>query len=174
MKRKVTLTNKIILLIVAIAAFPVFSFAQNPTDSLPGDPGLVAIYNVQNMSFGAFTTSGSGGTITVSNSGTRTATGSVTPLNLGVSYYQSIFEIDAPVGTIISILNGPATTLTGSNGGSVSVAIGNSQPASPFSTTAVQPARTQVNIGGTLTVGNSASSPPGSYSGTISITFNYQ
>jgi hypothetical protein len=174
MKRKVTWVSKIITLIIGIAAFPVFSFAQNPTDSLPGDPGLVTIYTVQNMSFGAFTTTGGGGTVTVSNSGTRTVTGSVTPLNLGQAYYPSIFEIDAPAGTIISILNGPAATLTGSNGGSLSVAIGSSQPASPFSTTVIQPARTQVNIGGTLTVGNSASSPPGSYSGSISITFNYQ
>jgi hypothetical protein len=28
-----------------------------------------------------------------------------------------------------------------------------------------------MNIGGTLTVGNSASNPPGSYSGTFDITF---
>jgi hypothetical protein len=174
MKRRQKWVERVLLLMVLLCALPALSYAQNPADSLPGDPAAIAIYTVQDMSFGAFSTSGSGGTVTVSNSGTRTATGSITPLNLGVPYYQSIFEIDAPQGTIISILNGPATTLTGSNGGSVSVAIGGSQPASPFSTTVIQPARTQVNIGGTLTVGNAASSPPGSYSGTLSITFNYQ
>jgi hypothetical protein len=95
-------------------------------------------------------------------------------LNFGVQFGQAIFEIDAPAGTIISILNGPDATLTGSNGGTMSLHLGNSYPASPFTTTVTPPARTPVSIGGTLTVGNATVSPPGSYTGTIDITFNYQ
>lgn len=161
------------LLALALCFVSLVSFSQNPTDSLPGDPG-VAVYTVQDMSFGAFSTGASGGTMVMSNSGTRSSTGTVLALNSGLSYFQSIFEIDAPVGTIFSILNGPAATLTGSNGGSMTLNLGASSPASPFSTTAESPARTQVNIGGTLTIGNPAATPPGSYTGTFYITFNQE
>ena len=143
----------------------------NPTDSLPGDPGALSVYTVRNMSFGAFSCGSTGGTITVSNTGIRSATGSVIPLNMGVLYFQSIFDIDAPVGTVVSILNGPDATLTGSNGGTMSMHIGNSDPGSPFITTVTQPVRTPVNIGATLTVGNPSANPPGTYNGTFYITF---
>jgi hypothetical protein len=52
--------------------------------------------------------------------------------------------------------------------------IGASHPASPLITTVIQPARTAVNIGGTLIVGNAAANPPGTYSGTFYITFNQE
>jgi hypothetical protein len=147
--------------------------AQTPTDTLPGDPGGLYVYTVQNMSFCAFAHGNSGGSITISNTGSRTSTGDVVPLNLGVSYYNAIFEIEAPPGAIISILNGPDATLTGSNGGSMLLSIGNSSPISPFTNSLAPPSRTQINIGGTLTVGGSGSAPPGTYTGTIYITFNH-
>jgi hypothetical protein len=56
----------------------------------------------------------------------------------------------------------------------MSLQLGASNPATPFQTIAAQPAKTQFSFGGTLTVGNSSSSPPGSYSGTIYITFNQE
>ena len=163
------------LCIVVLCCISVVSYSQNPTDSLPDDPGAgISVSTLQNMSFGAFSQGASGGTMILSNSGTRSSTGTVLSLNLGVSYFQSIFEIDAPVGTIISILNGPAATLTGSNGGSMTLSLGTSSPASPFSTTVSSPGLTQVNIGGTLTVGNTAATPAGSYSGSFYITFNQE
>lgn len=146
----------------------------NPTDSLPGDPGGMSVYTVQNLSFGAFTQGTSGGMVVISNTGVRSVTGTVIPLNLGVSYFQSIFDIDAPEGSIISIMNGPSTLLTGSNGGTMTMELGPSSPASPFGTIVPQPIRTQVSIGGTLTVGNSTTSPPGTYTGTFYITFNQE
>ena len=157
-----------ILLLAAIACR-----AQTPTDTLPGDPGGLYVYTVQNMCFGAFAHGNTGGSITISNTGTRTSTGDIIPLNLGVSYYNAIFEIEAPPGAIISILNGPDATLTGSNGGSMLLSIGSSSPISPFSNSLAPPSRTQINIGGTLTVGGSGSAPPGTYTGTIYITFNH-
>jgi hypothetical protein len=132
------------------------------------------VYTLQNMSFGAFSQGNNGGTVQISAAGVRTVTGSVVPLNFGVQYGQAIFEIEAPAGTIISIVNGPDATLTGSNGGTMSLHLGNSDPASPFNTTVTPPARTRVNIGATLTVGNATVSPPGAYTGTIDISFNYQ
>jgi hypothetical protein len=101
-------------------------------------------------------------------------TGGIIALNLGVSAFQSMFEIDAPYGSIISLLNGPDATLTGSNGGSMVFRIGASDPSSPLITIVNQPARTTVNIGGTLTVGSLAANPPGAYNGTFYITCNYE
>lgn len=164
-----------ILLVSVLGFISVHSFAQgDPTDSLPGDPGGLTVYTVQNMSFGAFTNESIGGTVIMYNNGSRSVTGSVIPLNLGISYFQAIFDIDAPIGSIISIMNGTDAILTGSNGGSMSMHIGNSDPSSPFITVVTQPTRTQVSIGGTLSVGNSVSTPPGTYNGTFYITFNQE
>jgi hypothetical protein len=165
---------KISSFILISVLISISSFAQNPTDSLPPDPGAIAVHTMQNMSFGAFSHGSSGGTVTISNTGTRISTGDVILLNLGVQYFHSIFEIDASQGSIISIMNGPNAVLTGSNGGSISLEIGGSSPASPFVTVLPQPARTQVNIGGKLTIGSPLSNPPGTYSGTFYITFNQE
>lgn len=151
-----------------------YAISQTPTDSLPGDPGSLTVYTLQNMAFGALHPGASGGSVSISTAGSRSFTGSVVLLNLGIAYFQSIFEIEAPAGTIVSILNGPDATLTGSNGGSMSLRINNSEPASPFSTTVPSPGRTTVNIAGTLTVGNPSVTLPGSYSGTLYITFNQE
>jgi Domain of unknown function (DUF4402) len=153
----------------------ILSYGQgNPTDSLPGDPGALNVYTIQNLSFGAFTNGLVGGTVTISNAGTRSVTGNVVALNLGTLYFQSIFDIEAPSGSIISITNGSDAVLSGSNGGSMIMHIGASDPPSPFVTVVTPPARTQVSIGGTLSVGGSGADPPGTYSGTFYLTFNVE
>lgn len=163
------------LLVIISGFISVFSYAQvDPTDTIPGDPGAISVYTVQNMSFGAFSNGVTGGTVIISTNGTRSVTGNVVPLNLGTSYFHSIFDIDAPIGSIVSIQNGSDVTLSGSNGGSMTMHIGGSDPPSPFITIVSQPARTQVSIGGTLTVGSSAANPPGTYNGTFYITFNQE
>jgi hypothetical protein len=163
------------LLLTAAVFITVFSFAQtDPTDTIPGDPGGLTVYNIQNMSYGAFSIVSTGGTVNIATNGTRSVTGDVVPLNLGTQYFQAIFEIDAPVGSIVSLLNGADATLTGSNGGSMTMHIGDSDPPSPFITIVSQPARTQVSIAGTLTVGSPAANPPGAYNGTFYITFNQE
>ena len=148
------------------------SYAQGPTDSLPDDPGAIIVSKVQDMNFGAFSSSAGGGTVVIANSGTRSSTGSITLLNAGISYYNAIFDIEAPQGTIITVINGSNVTLTGSNGGTATLQLGSCSPSSPFTTTASPPSRTSVSIGGTLTV--SGLPPPGTYSGTLTVTFNYQ
>jgi hypothetical protein len=162
------------LFVTALAFTSLFCYAQTPTDTLPGDPGGLYVYTIQNLAFGAFYHGNTGGTIIIGNDGSRSVTGDVVALNLGFQYFNAIFDIEAPQGSIVSILNGPDATLTGSNGGSMSLHIGSSYPASPFSTTLSPPSRTQVSIGGTLTIGNNASTPPGSYTGTFYITFNHE
>ena len=164
------------LVVVTLAiAFSSDAKAQgDPTDSLPGDPGAIYVFTYQNLTFGAFTQGSSGGTVIVDAGGTRSVTGTVVALNMGVTYFQAIFNVQAAPGSLISITNGADATLTGSNGGSISLHIGSSDPGSPFSTTVSPPATTTVNIGGTLTVGNSSAAPPGAYSGTFSVTFNQE
>jgi hypothetical protein len=163
--------------VILLLFFSSIASAQgNPTDDddFPGDPAAATINKVQDLHFGAFSVTGSGGSIAISNTGMRTASGGVTLLNLGVLIQQAIFDIEAPSGTIVSITNGPDAILNGSNGGSVTLKLGTCSPASPFTTMVEPPARTEFSIGGTLTIGDSASSPPGQYSGTFEVYINYQ
>lgn len=148
--------------------------AQNPTDSVPPDPGAIMVYTMQNLSFGAFSNGSNGGTISIGSNGQRSVTGDITPLNMGVQFHPALFEVDAVQGSIISIMNGSNISLTGSNGGSINLQLGVSDPVSPFITLVPQPQRTPVQIGGTLTIGNPSSNPPGTYSGTFYITFNQE
>jgi Domain of unknown function (DUF4402) len=144
--------------------------AQQP----PPRPINVYVNPAQGLIFGAFYQGVVGGTIILSPSGSRSATGDLVLANLGVPFSPAIYEIDANVGTVISIMNGPDVTLTGSNGGTIRLHIGASSPTSPFITTVVPPGRTQVSIGGTLTVGSPLANPSGSYSGMFSVTFIQQ
>jgi len=160
---------------VALSLASLQSFSQGvPTDTLPGDPARVAVYTIQNLRFGAFTQGAIGGTIVMSPSGMRTVTGDVILLNMGILFSEAIFEVEGIAGTVVSINNGPNATLTGSNGGSMSMSIGVSSPLSPFIISVPPPGRTQINIGGTLNVGSPAANPPGNYTGTFYITFNQE
>lgn len=140
----------------------------------PPRPINVYVNPAQGLIFGAFYQGATGGTVIVFPDGSRSATGDLVLANLGMPFSPAIYEIDANPGTLISILNGPDVTLTGSNGGSIRLHIGNSRPTAPFITTAVPPARTQVMIGGTLTVGSPLANPSGSYNGMFSVTFIQQ
>ena len=141
---------------------------------VPGSAQDFSVYTLQNMSFGAFFQGNGGGTIEVSAEGARSVTGDIVPIYLGIPYYQAIFEIEAPVGTIVSILNNTEVKLPGSNGGMLTWTIGNSNPFSPFIISVPAPGRTQVQIGGKLKTEGTGSNPAGSYSGTIFITFNHE
>ena len=108
-------------------------------------------------------------------SGAVTAGGSVIIPSLGFNPHAiptpALFEVTANPGTLITIQNGPPATLTGSNGGTLSLTIGASSIGSPFVT---QNAITYVYVGGTLTVGSMAANPAGNYTGTFNVTFIQQ
>jgi hypothetical protein len=144
-----------------------------PGNAQPPPPRPIAIYvnPAQGLIFGAFFQGASGGSVIVYPDGSRSTTGDILQANLGIPFSPAIFEVDANPGTVVSILNGPDVTLTGSNGGSMRLHIGASSPTSPFITTARPPDRTEVRIGGTLTVGNALANPSGTYSGSFSVTF---
>ena len=142
----------------------------------PPPPRPISIYvnPAQGMIFGAFFQGVSGGTVILYPDGSRAVTGSLVQANLGYPFSPAIFEVDASVGTMVSIMNGPDVTLTGSNGGTISLHIGAASTGSSFVTAIAPPSRTQVRIGGTLTVGNALANPSGNYSGTFSVTFIQQ
>jgi hypothetical protein len=155
----------------AIIALSGFFTALNAQPH-PPRPVVITVNHSQPLAFGAFIPGVSGGTVTVTPDGSsRIATGTVILINLGFIYTPAMFYVRANPGTVISLLTGPPATLTGSNGGSLSLQLDDTYPASPFVTSVPFQQQTTVLLGGTLTVGTIASNPPGSYSGTIDVTF---
>jgi hypothetical protein len=156
---------RIMVLSIILLVYCSKAFAQEPP------PRPVQVTVVQNLAFGAFSLGASGGTVSVDYGGSRVATGDVVLLNLGFSFTAASFRLVGNAGTVVSIINGADVSLPGSNGGSMTLHIGSSNPSSPFVINVNPPDYTNLSIGGTLTVGNTASNPPGSYSGSFEITF---
>lgn len=134
-------------------------------------PKPMRVSTFQHLSFGAFINGNNGGSVTVEPGGSRSVTGDIIPVYLSQQYHPAIFEVEANAGVVINILNGPDVLLAGSNGGTLLLHIGSSLPLSPFINTTRPPYRTQIMIGGTLTVGNALANPPGEYTGDFFITF---
>jgi hypothetical protein len=124
----------------------------------------------QGLSFGAFYHGASGGTVVITPAGARSSTGDVVLLSLGIPFSAALFQVRAHRGTVISILNGPDTILSGTPSGTMSLHIGSSNPASPFVSNVNFNVVIPLYIGGILTVGNSVANPPGSYTGTFDVT----
>jgi hypothetical protein len=148
-----------------------FCQLQADAQRMPPRPISVSFNPAQGLRFGAFFQSTSGGTVIVSPTGVRTSTGTVILADMGYAYGPANFEIVANPGTLISILNGPDVTVSGSNGGSVTLHVGTSLPSSPFITSVSPPSYTSVFVGGTLTVGSPVANPSGAYSGSFQVTF---
>lgn len=142
---------------------------NNP--ALPPQPFTVYTNPAQGMYFGAFFQGIMGGTIILYADGSRSSTGDIILANLGIPFSPAIFEVEAQAGTRISILNGPDATLNGSNGGSMTMHIGEPDIGSTFIVQTNPPSRTQLRVGGTLNVGNTLANPVGQYFGTFYITF---
>ncbi len=153
----------LILVILLVTGFQVM--AQEP----PPRPIRINATG-QTLSFGAFYHGAVGGSVVVDPSGIRTSTGDVVLLGLGLIPSAALFEVHAHPGTVIGILNVPDVQLTGIPAGSMTLHIGSTNPSSPFVSHVQFNIPIQLYIGGTLTVGNSAANPPGSYSGTFGIT----
>jgi hypothetical protein len=165
--------NRLLLSLYGSMLLLICSFtvtAQPP----PPRPITIYVNPAQGLIFGAVFQGPTGGTVIVYPDGSRSVTGSLVQANLGYPFSPAIFEVDANAGTVVSIMNGPDVTLTGSNGGSIGLHIGAASTGSTFTTTVVPPGRTQVRIGGTLTIGNALANPSGSYSGSFSVTFIQQ
>ncbi|MCX6226456.1 MAG: DUF4402 domain-containing protein [Bacteroidia bacterium] len=136
----------------------------------PPKPILVTVSTLQYLNFGTFCYGdGSGTSVIIYPDGTRTSTGNI--LLLSSSFSTALYDVEAIPGTIITIANGPDAILTGSNGGTLTLHIGDSYPPSPFITTGKH---TTVTIGGTLIIGVVGANPAGVYGGTFSVNFIQQ
>lgn len=161
----------VMLLILAFSATSTICLSQISQNIKLSDDKPINVISFQEMQFGTFSQGAIGGTITITSQGDRQTTGSITPLNIGSNFFPLIFEVEAPEGSVISISRGDDIILHGSNGGTMSLKIGDAFPGNTFISNTAPPGRTQVRIGGTLTVGNLVTSPPGTYSGKFYITF---
>ncbi len=145
--------------------------AQPP---LPPRPIAIFANPEQGLIFGTFFRGNTGGSVIIYPDGSRSVTGDIIQSNIGVPFSPAIFEVEANPGTIITLLNGPDIILHGTNGGTVSLHVGNSNTGSPFITSVARPARTTIRIGGTLSVSGPLTSSSGSYSGIFYVTFIQQ
>jgi len=159
-------TRRWALVLTALLAHTML-FAQEP----PPKPIAVFVEPGQGLIFGAIFLGPAGGTVTIYPDGTRTVMGTVVGANLGYPFSPAIFEVEANRGTLIHILRGPDAVLTGSNGGTMTMKIGDFSTADTFITTATPPTRNLVRVGGVLTVGSPPANPVGNYSGSFNLTF---
>jgi len=137
----------------------------------PPKPIIIRVSTLQHLSFGSFVQTGSYGTVTVDHSGYRSATGNIILPNSSSIVTAALFEVEAIPGTLVHILNGAPVSLGGSNGGSLLLTIGDASTGTPFLTTGE---RSNVFIGGTLTVRSLLDNPAGEYSGMFQVTFIQQ
>lgn len=157
--------------LVVITTIIVFLCCPGILNAQPHPPKPIKINATsQVLAFGAFYQGAGGGSVIIAPAGTRSSTGNIVLLNMGYTYSAALFELYAHPGTIISILNGPNSTLTGTPSGTMTMQVGSSSPSSPFVTNQNFNVAIKLYIGGTLTVGSSAANPPGSYTGTFYIT----
>jgi len=144
-------------------------YFQSNAQEMPPRP--IAVYFMQNLSFGAFYQGVTGGTVIIYTSGSRSATGDIILVNLGYLYFPAIFQLEGNLGSIVHFLAGPDATLNGSNGGSLTLHIGDSYPGDPIIINTSPPGRMQIRVGGTLGVGNPLANPAGNYSGSFMVMF---
>lgn len=159
---------------VVLVLFLLGGFTEIHSQELPPRPVRVEV--IQTLGFGAFYIGNAGGTVNISTSGIRSATGDVVPLNIaGFPYFQALLEIRAHPGTVITFNIEPVVYLTrDGGGGSIRLDAGPSNPLSPIVVTTKFSEPFNLNIGGTLTVGNSVANPPGNYDGQFEIIFMQQ
>ncbi|MEI7664097.1 MAG: DUF4402 domain-containing protein [Bacteroidota bacterium] len=158
-----------LLLFFATGIILIYNPLASKAQEMPPRP--VTVDMLQNLSFGGIALTDLGGTVTVTPSGSRYATGGVILVSQGFIYFPAIFELEGNPGTIIHPLFGPDIILTGSNGGSMTLHIDTSVPGDPLIINAAPPGKMQVIVGGTLHVGNMLANPPGSYTGVFTMMF---
>ena len=138
----------------------------------------LSLSNARGLDFGRFV-AGSGGTVIVSPAGLRSRTGAVVLLtspNAGQALFNAsrISGIGSGSGTdtttavSISLPANGSVWLTGSGGGTMAV---NNFVSTPAATGSFQAPMT-LTVGATLTV--APNQAPGTYTGTFSVTVNYQ
>jgi hypothetical protein len=153
------------ILTIMMFLFVSASFAQEP----PPRP-LEVHTTAQELSFGAFSLAGAGGTVIIYANGSRGYGGSVVLLSATPVYSTTRLDLIANPGTVVSLLSWPSSTLSDGTH-TMSFQLDSSQPVLPLVITSTPPAATTLDLGATLTVGSIISNPAGYYTGTYNITF---
>jgi hypothetical protein len=140
----------------------------------PPRPVLLVV-TAEELRFGAFCVV-TGGTITIDPGGGRSVGIGLIGVNLGYVYGPATFRVKGNAGTLLTIQDIPPTFLYY---GGFKMGLSFNTPISTVSSLG-SPFILQSNgwvdlkIGGTLTVGNSGSNPPGPYIGTFNLTLIQQ
>lgn len=136
----------------------------------------ITVQATQTLHFGTFALSGSGdGKVILGYDGTRSSNANVFLSNLSPSSQPAIFDIKLCQGRNVTITYVPTTTLTGSNGGTMTLDIGPTEKGGNSAVFAVDNNCnfiTVLRVGGTLNI--PGSSPAGVYTGTFEITFEQE
>lgn len=153
----------------------ILSLANMNAQEQPPVPVEVEVRNAQFLSFGSFTVGPAGGTISVGFNGERNSTGDIYLLNIGrssVSY--AIFDVYANPGTILQIQYPNEVKLVGPEASDVTLRINADTEIDTGRIFVTYQNPHPVFVGGTLSIPNGASGPPGIYSGSFSLTFIHQ
>ncbi len=149
----------------------IHSINNNPTNKILPQQ-TITVSPAQPINFGTYCVTGKeGGTVTVGWDGSRTSTGNIVLLNIAPFAQPAIFEIKLCQGRNVSITYDATTTLTGSNGGSLTLDIGPTEKGISGSCFTVNDdcnLITALRVGGTLHI--PAAAIPGIYSGNFNIT----
>lgn len=171
MKKSILLASALLLL------FNSFMKGQNIAPPLPQRTASATV--TQHLSFGdiSLESSSSGGTVMVDYTGSRTSTGNIFLLNMGYPAEQAILEFHLCPGRSVKVVFDPLVQLyKGSY--TMNLAINRLRIGTTLLTTSGQSFFSNkgcndthyIEVGGTLTVGNLLSNPPGEYLGSFSIT----
>lgn len=152
-----------------------FSISTISAQEQPPVPVSVEVNNAQFLNFGAFTVGPTGGTVSVSYTGSRSSTGDIHLLNMGSSNVSpALFDVYANPGTILQVQYITEVRLVGPAGSDVTLKI---DPDTEIETgrifvTNFNPH--EVYVGGTLSIPSGNAGPAGNYNGSFSLTFIHQ
>ena len=175
--KQARLTGKLALLAVAAAVGACLCAPAQAAQDTANATGTVvtpiAIVAANNLVFGSFAP-GAGGTVTVSTSGVRTASGPI--LMTGAATTAARFNITGEAASTYSITHsGSATLASGANTMALSkfsdLSAANATAGNPLTGTLDGAGAQSLYVGGTLTVG--AAQAPGVYTGTVIATVEY-
>lgn len=156
--------NKKCAYILSLLFILLFSMPLNAQVKLTIDQGL---------NFGSLYPVGSGGTVTISDDGVRTSTGSV--VLFPSTYNESRFTLSttrkARYYNVFNLTIQSPITMKRTGGGSMTLYLNTDGSNSGWSVSQKNPVT--LYMGGTLYVGSVTANPPGNYSGSFTITANY-
>ncbi len=130
-----------------------------------------SLTNTGSLTFGSFTTTGAG-TVTVTPAGSRTGSGLAWLLQSGSGGTGAAFTLRADPNTVFAITFSAHGSALLSDGAGHSMALQAFTHDAGITPITSQNGTAQFNVGATLSIGQSL--PRGAYSGTFSVTVNYQ